>query len=102
MIGTLFIALPLLGVAGVLYTICARFKDPAIPAAAAAAFLILPYAHYAFARADVEHLALAIFPFLTGGLAILAASSRKIKIPVIALLLAVSLVVMLPSHRAWH
>jgi hypothetical protein len=103
MIGTLFIALPLLGVPGVIYVIYARFKDTAIPpAAAAAAFLILPYAHHAFARADVEHLAQAIFPFLIGVLAISAASSRKVKIPVIALLLSVSLVVMLPEHRAWH
>jgi hypothetical protein len=103
MTGTLFIALPLSGVAGVIYVIYARFKDTAIPpAAAAAAFLILPYAHHAFARSDVEHLAQAIFPLLIGGLAILAASSRKVKIPVIALLLFVSLEVMLPSHRAWH
>ncbi len=103
MIGTLFIALPLSGVAGVIYAIYARFKERAMPpAAAAGAFLILPYAHHAFARADVEHLAQAIFPFLIGVLAISAASSRKVKIPVIALLLFVSLVVMLPEHRAWH
>jgi hypothetical protein len=102
MIGTLYIALPLLGVAGVIYVIYARFKDEVIPpAAAAAAFLILPYAHHAFARADVEHLAQAIFPFLIGILAILAASSRKVRIPVIALLLCVSLVVMLPEHLTW-
>ena len=103
MVGTLFIALPLSGVAGVIYAIYARFKDTAIPpAAVAAAFLILPYAHYAFARADVEHLSLAIFPFLIAVLAISAASSWKVKIPVIALLLSVSLVVMLPEHRALH
>jgi hypothetical protein len=102
-IGTLFIALPLLGVAGVIYAIYARFKDTVIPpAAAAAAFLILPYAHYAFSRADVEHLAAAVFPFLIGGLAISAASSRKVKIPVIALLLTVSLVVMLPEQLTWN
>ncbi len=103
MIGSFFIALPLSGVAGVIYTIYVRFKDKAIPpAAAASAFLILPYAHYAFSRAEIEHLALGIFPFLIGGLAILAASSRKVRIPSIALLLSVSLIVMLPSHRAWH
>ena len=73
------------------------------PAAAASAFLILPYAHHAFRRADVLHLAQAIFPFLIGVLAISAASSRKVKIPVIALLLYVSLVVMLPlRHSAWQ
>ncbi len=71
MIGALYIALPLSGLAGVIYVIYARFKDRAIPpAAAAAAFLILPYMHHAFARADVEHLAQAIFPFLIGVLAI--------------------------------
>jgi hypothetical protein len=101
-IGIFYIALPLSGVAGVIYAIYVRFKDTAMPpAAAAAAFLILPYAHYAFARADVEHLALAIFPFLVGGLAISAVSSRKVKIPVIALLLSVSMVVMLPEHQTW-
>jgi hypothetical protein len=102
-IGTLFIVLPLTGIAGVVYAIYARFKNDVIPpAAAASAFLILPYAHHAFSRADVSHLAQAIFPFLIGVLAISAASSRKVKITVIALLLSVSLVVMLPSHRARH
>ncbi len=104
MIGSLFISLPLSGMAGVLYFIYARFKDKTMPpAAAASAFLTLPYAHYAFSRADIHHLALGIFPFLIGSLAILAASSRKVKIAVIALLLIVSLVVMLPSrHSAWQ
>ena len=103
-IGLFYIALPLTGIAGVVYAIYVRFKDTAMPpAAAASAFLILPYAHHAFARADVRHLAQAIFPFLIGVLAISAASSRKVKIPVIALLLYVSLVVMLPlRHSAWQ
>jgi hypothetical protein len=104
MIGSLYIALPLAGIAGFVYAICARFKDAVIPnAAAASAFLILPYAHHTFRRTDIGHLAQTIFPFLIGILAISAASSKKVKIPVIALLLCVSLVVMLPlRHSAWQ
>jgi len=98
-----YVAMPLMGIAGVIYAIYARFKDDIIPpAAAASAFLVLPYAHYAFSRADVGHLAQAIFPFLIGILTISAASSMKVKIRVIALLLIVSLVVALPAHRFWH
>ncbi len=104
MIGSLYIALPLAGMAGVVYAICARFKDAVIPvAAAASAFLILPYAHHTFRRTDIGHLSQTIFPFLIGILAFSAASSRKVKIPVIALLLCVSLVVMAPlRHSAWQ
>ena len=49
------------------------------PALVAAAFLALPYAHYAYGRAAITQLPVGIFPLLIGCLVILAAQSAKVR-----------------------
>lgn len=98
-IGICFVGLPVFGVAGIGYAIWARMrKIMPPPALVAAAFMALPYAQYAYSRADVGHLALGIFPFLIGVLVFLASRPVAISIPGAAGLLLASLLVMLPLH----
>ena len=58
---------------------------------AAVAFLSLPYAHYAYSRADVGHLAHGIFPLLVGCLALLAVMPAKVKWPLATLFCTASI-----------
>ena len=44
----------------------AVLKKPVAPQFVAASMLALPYAHYAFSRAELFHLALAVYPMLVG------------------------------------
>jgi hypothetical protein len=68
-----------------------RAKGKSIPPAlVAAAFLALPYAHFAFSRAEVGHLAQGIFPLLIGSLVILSQVQGKVKWPLTIVLCAAS------------
>jgi len=63
--------------------------------------MALPYAHYAYSRADISHLAPGVFPFLLGILALLANQPAKIKWSFATLLCGASLTVMLPAYPGW-
>ena len=101
--GIFFIVIPVFGVLGIVWVIRKRLQSkPASPALIAAVFLTLPYAHYAYSRADLAHLGPGIPPFLMGILALLANQPAKIKWPFAALLCGASLLVMLPTHAWWQ
>ena len=101
--GIFFIALPVFGALGIIWVIRKRLQDkPISPALVASIFLTLPYAHYAYSRADLAHLGPGIPPFLMGILALLANQPAKIKWPFAALLCGASLLVMLPTHAWWQ
>lgn len=101
--GVFFIAIVVFGMLGIVWVIRQRLQNKSVaPALAAAIFLALPYAHYAYSRADIDHLASGIPPFLMGILALLASQPAKIKWPFAALLCVVSLLVMLPTYPGWH
>jgi len=57
----------------------------------------IPYAHYAFARADVAHLALGIFPVLLGVLALDGSTKRLPPTVLASVVLALSLIIVPPK-----
>lgn len=103
LIGLFFIAVVVFGVVSILWLIRQRIRArPISPVFAAASFLSLPYAHYAYSRADVPHLAQGIFPLLIGCLAVLAAQPARVKWPLASILCAASLTAMLAVHPGWE
>lgn len=101
--GIFFIAIVVFGLLGIVWIIGKKIIDkPVSPTLIASVFLALPYAHYAYSRADIAHLAPSIPPFLMGILALLASQHAKIKWPFAALLCGASLLVMLPKHPGWY
>lgn len=102
LIGLFFAGTLVFGVLSVAWVIRQKLKEKAVPPAlVAAAFLALPYAHYAFSRADVEHLALGIFPLLVGCLVIISAFQARIKWPLAVALCAASFGVMHKVYPGW-
>jgi hypothetical protein len=103
LIGLFFIAIVLWGVLLIFFVVRKRFCDENISAAlVATCFLALPYAHYAYSRADVSHLAQGIFPFLVGSLVYLATQPAIIKWPLTLVLCFTSLLVMHVYHPGWQ
>lgn len=67
LVGIYFLSLLLFSFSSLFWVFYRSLKGLYVnPVFAATAFLSLPYAHYAFSRADVGHLAHGIFPFLIG------------------------------------
>lgn len=80
-----------------------KFKEkPVQPALTVSAFLAFPYAHYAFSRADVGHLAQGIFPLLIGCLVLLVSARPVIKWPLALALCGASFWVMHVFHPGWQ
>jgi len=101
--GLFFIATLIFGLLGIVLVIRNRLLDkPVSPILAVSVFMALPYAHYAYSRADISHLAPGLFPFLLGILALLADKPAKIKWSFAIFLCGASLTVMLPSFPAWE
>jgi hypothetical protein len=98
-----FFALVVLPVLLIIWTVRQKFQTKQNSAElVAASFLALPYAHYAYSRADITHLALAIFPLLIGCLVLLARQPGKVKWPLAVILLTSSLWVTHSSHPGWQ
>jgi hypothetical protein len=95
--GLTFMVIAAFAIASLVWVVRRRLRgEPASPALVASAFLALPYAHFAFSRPDVVHLAQGVFPFLIGSLALLADQPRIRKWPLAGILCVTSLAVMLP------
>ncbi len=100
--GLFFIAIVAFALLSIGSVVARRFRgEPVAPVFVAAAFLSLPYAHYAYSRADLAHLALGSFPFLIGSLAVLAGQPSPIKWPLALTLSAASLWVMHFVQPGW-
>jgi hypothetical protein len=103
LVGLFFIGTIAFGVIAIAWVIWQKFRQNAVaPVLVATAFLALPYAHYAYSRADVGHLAQGIFPSLVGCLALLHAQPARIRWPSVFLLSGASLWVMLVFHPGWQ
>lgn len=103
LVGLFFIAIVAFGLLGIAWAVRQRLHNKlVVPALVASTFLALPYAHVAYSRAHVGHLAQGIFPFLIGAFVLLASQPAKIKWPFAALLCGASLLVMLPFQPGWR
>lgn len=104
LVGLWFIVLPVFGLIGVAALFLRRALKLAMPSPlwSASVFLALPYAHYAYSRADVDHLALGIFPLLLGILAVIARQTPRDSTGWGLLLLTVSLLVVVPQYPGWY
>lgn len=103
LVGMLFIATVVFGVLSIVWVIWQKFQNKQVsPALVAASFLALPYAQFAYSRADVSHLAQGIFPLLVGCLAHLATQPPKIKWPLAFMLCTASLWVSHVFHPGWQ
>jgi hypothetical protein len=88
---------------GVGYAIQARARNMELPPLVVASVVMtLPYAHHAFSRAGIGHLAQGIFPVLIGVFALLAGTTTKVRISGGTLLFVASVLVMLPMHPGWQ
>ncbi|WP_025039842.1 hypothetical protein [Nitrosospira briensis] len=102
LVGLFFIAIVIFGILAIAWVTLQKFHKRVVPPAlVAAAFLALPYAHYAYSRADVSHLAKSIFPLLVGCLVLLATQPARTKWPLALVLCGASLWVM-HIHPGWQ
>lgn len=102
LIGLFFIFVPLFGLLALASVLRPGRPAHAMrPAFVAAAFLALPYAHFAYSRADLSHLAQGIFPALLGTLVWLSAYRSWRKWLPALVLCGTSLVAALPGHAGW-
>lgn len=103
LIGLFFMGTLIFGVLSLIWVFIQKYKlNPVHPTLVATAFLALPYAHYAFSRADVGHLAHGIFPFLIGSFLLLASSKTFTKWVLLFTLCASSFWVMFVFHPGWQ
>ena len=78
--GVAFIGVAAFGIGAMAYVSVFKKKSEILPPAfVSSAFLALPYAHYAFSRADVVHLAQAAFPALIGCFALVVRKSSIVR-----------------------
>ncbi|HKU17933.1 MAG TPA: hypothetical protein VJP80_01535 [Candidatus Saccharimonadales bacterium] len=103
LIGIFFMGLLIFGAISILWVIRQRLlQRPSPPALVAASFLTLPYAHFAYSRADISHLAQGIPPMLIGVLVLLSHQAPRIKWPLALALCGASVWVMAVFQPGWE
>jgi hypothetical protein len=103
LIGLFFIGTLVFGGLSMAWVVYRKFRKQAVsPVLVASAFLTLPYAHFAFSRADVGHLAQGVFPLLVGSFAVLSLSAPRLKWLLALMLCGSSLWVMHIFHPGWY
>lgn len=102
MMGVFFIAIVAFGVMGIAWAIRKKLQGKHLsPTLIAAISLALPYAHYAYSRPDIEHLAPGMIPFIMGVLVLIGSQSVKIKWVSAVLLCGASWWAMAPTYSGW-
>lgn len=103
LIGLFFIALVGFGVLSIIWVSWKKLQNKQVSSAlVAASFLAIPYAHYAYSRADVAHLSLGVFPLLVGCLVLLAMQPVKVRWPLALMLCAASIWVTFVFYPGWY
>jgi hypothetical protein len=103
MIGVGFVGIVAFGILALAWVTWQRLNRRQVaPVLVATAFLALPYAHFAYSRADMNHLAQGIFPTLIGCLALLAVQPDRLKWPLLLTLSAATLWVTHAFHPGWQ
>jgi hypothetical protein len=102
LIGLYFVAVVVFAILGLAWTFIQRVKHRAVPAGLVAASLLGPsYAQYALSRADIGHLALGIFPLLTGCLIVFSTLRASLRWLFATLLCASSIWTMYAFQPGW-
>lgn len=103
LVGCFFLAVALYGVFAIPWVLWQGVvrRKPVAPLEVATAFTALPYAHYAFSRADFEHLALGAFPLLIVCFAVLARQTGRVKWVCLSVFALASLLTVAPHHIGW-
>lgn len=102
LIGDFFLGLLLfVCLAGSWIIIMHRCRNPPPAALVASVFLAIPYAHYAFSRADVGHLAQGIFPMLIGTFVVLGMLGAKYRWFFSSCLCVASIYAVCVQHPGW-
>src|SRR5262249_6378495 len=70
LLGVYLVAILALGALGLVWLLW-NARRPVAPLLAASVCMALPYAHFAFSRADVSHIAQGIFPLAIGSLSLI-------------------------------
>lgn len=103
LVGLFFMGTLVIGALSLGWVVSQKIRGRSVaPVLVAASFLMLPYAHFAYSRADVSHLAQAIFPLLVGTLAFLSTCAGRIKWPFALALCAASVWVMSVFQPGWQ
>src|SRR5439155_20737340 len=104
-IGVFFVLAPLFYVLAAAWLVVARKEDLLRRRVLLAATVIgVPYVHYAFSRADIQHLGMSIHPLLLGTLALPFAVGRRWRPAAVWLLIgigAASVVSLVKVHPAY-
>lgn len=102
-IGVFFVGLLVFGLASISFLFWRKPNNNYVPPVfVASAFLALPYAHYAYLRADIHHLSFAVYPLLLGCFALLASQRPKVKWSLLILLSTVSIWVTCAYNPGWQ
>ena len=103
LVGCFFLLVLVFAVIAPVTVIARKCRGLAVsPLLVATAALSVPYAHFAFSRADVGHLALGIFPALFGLFAVLLPLDKLSRCFAAAVVCGVSLFVSVPQHPFWQ
>lgn len=102
-VGIFFICLFVYGPIAVLLLCWRRLQGKwCSPLSIATSFLSIPYAHYAYSRADIPHLAHSIFPVLIGILYFFNKTAGNIKLVMTSILCVLSLFSMHVYYPGWQ
>ncbi|BDU20212.1 hypothetical protein [Dyella sp. GSA-30] len=103
LLGLFFMTTLVFGVFSILHVVARRLRGGTpSPLLVACAFLALPYAHYAFSRADAGHLALGIFPTLIGCMELASSLHSWRRMLTVCVLALSGVFTMIASHPGWQ